>query len=102
MNRFRLIILSLILASTNLTGQSVKVSCTEKWIKSKGEEFPYILRICRIKNFKFIETTYPDGVGRYFDSEHELYILINKKYIKTVNSKLFNKKQDELVSLINE
>jgi hypothetical protein len=85
-----------------LTGQSLTVKCVEKEIKNPDGKDPIIVRTCFIKNFKFKETSYPDYVGRYFDSEHKVYVLVNKKYIRTVNSNVFSKKQDELVSIINE
>ena len=34
---------------------------------------PILIKTCLIKNFKFIKTSYPDYVGRYVYSEHEVY-----------------------------
>jgi hypothetical protein len=85
-----------------LAGQSLSVKCVEKETKNPDGKDPIIVRTCFIKNFKFKETSFPDNVVRYFDSENEVYILVGKKYIKTVNSKVFNKNQNELVAIINE
>jgi len=85
-----------------LEGQTVRVNCIEKERKVPDSEDPIIIRTCFIKNYKFKETSYPDYAGRYFNSEHEVYLLAGKKYIKINNSDFFNKKQDELESMVNE
>jgi hypothetical protein len=102
MNKFHLLVFSFFLVANALTGQSLTVKCVEKERKNPDGETPIIVRTCWFKKFKFKETSYPDHVGRYFYSEHEVYVLVNKKYIKTVNSNVFNKKQHELVSIINK
>jgi len=84
------------------TAQTLKVTCSEKERKQKGDEFPDLITTCFIKNFKFVHTSYPDYVGRYFESEEEVYIYQNKRYVKTTNSNVFNKNQAELLSIINE
>jgi hypothetical protein len=100
--RFPFLVITLLLIFNSLSGQSLTVKCVEKESKNPDEEYPTIVRTCFIKNFKFKETAYPDYVGRYFDSDYEVYVLVNKKYIKTLNSKIFNKNQNELVSIINK
>ena len=100
MIRFCSSFIPILLSFNILLGQSIKVTCSEKEIKDG--EYPTLVNTCIIKNFKFIKVSYPDGVGRYFDSEHNVYIRVNNKYFKTVNSRLFNKNQAKLVSIINE
>jgi hypothetical protein len=102
MNKFYILTFSLFLVSNVLTGQVLKATCVEKEKKNTDGKDPIIIKTCLFKNFKFKTTASPDLVGRYFHSEHEVYVLVNKKYVKTVNSTVFNKKQDELVSIINE
>lgn len=102
MMRSHFFVISLLLMFNVLPGQSLTVNCIEKYRKNPDGKVPIIVRTCFIKNFKFKETSYPDYVGRYFDSDYEVYVLVNKKYIKTVNSAAFNNNQEELVSKINE
>jgi|SRR5450755_1192249 hypothetical protein len=97
-----LFILSFLLSYHISTAQHIKLTCTEKELKNGKSQDPILVKTCYIKNFKFVETSYPDDVGRYFDSEHEVYGWVNNKYHKAVNSKVFNKDQDKLVSIINE
>jgi hypothetical protein len=49
-----------------------------------------------------VSTSYPDYAGRYFYSEHEVYIRTEKGYAKTTNSKVFNQSQNKLVAIINK
>jgi hypothetical protein len=83
--------------------QPVKLSCIKKERKSDYGKYPILIQTCFLKNFKFISTSYPDGVGRYFPEgeEHEVFALKNNKYVETTNSKVFNKKQSELLDTIN-
>ena len=104
MMRFHFFVIPLLMMFNILSGQPLKVNCVEKEQKNREIKYPIIVRMCLIKNFKFKETSYPDYVGRYFDSEseHEVYVLVKGKYFKTVNSVVFNKNQNKLVSIINE
>jgi hypothetical protein len=94
-------IIFFLLAHSASKGQIIKLSCTEKERKSEDGNDPIIIETCLLKNFKFISTSYPDYAGRYVYSEHEVYIRTNNKYIKTTNAKVFNKRQDKLVAIIN-
>lgn len=78
--------------------QSLKVTCSENERKHKGQEFPDLITTCFLKNFKFVHTSYPDYIGRYFDSEEEVYVYQNKRYVKTTNSKVFKKKPSRTTS----
>ncbi len=82
--------------------QTTKLSCIEKERKNDEGKDPILIKTCFIKNFKFVSTSYPDFVGRYIYSEHEVYVLKNNKYVKTTNSKVFNKNQDQLITTINK
>jgi hypothetical protein len=84
------------------TAQHIKLRYSEKKLETDNGTDPVLVNSCYIKNFKFVETSYPDDVGRYFDSEYEVFVRVNNKYLKTVNSKVFNKEQNKLVLIINE
>jgi hypothetical protein len=99
--RFLLIII-LILATTNSIGQVPKLTCIEKERKSEHVDDPDLIRTCFLKNFKFRTVSYADYAGRYFTTEHEVFVLKNKKYIRITNSKVFNKTQDKLMAIIND
>ena len=82
-------------------GQSFKVTCSERERKNADSKYPDLIKTCFIKNYKFVQTFSTDNVGRYVNSEEEVYVYFDKKYIKTNNSKVFNKKQDTLILIIN-
>ena len=102
MKRFSILIIFVLLIHSRSDGQTAKPSCIEKERKNEEGKDPILIKTCRIKNFKFVSTSYPDYVGRYVYSEHEVYIFRNNKYVKTTNSKVFNKNQDKLVAAINK
>lgn len=83
-------------------GQAVNLSCTEKEKKSDESFVPIIIKTCFLKNFKFVSTSYPDPEGRYFFSDHEVFIKQGNQYIGCSNSDVFNKNQDQLVAIINK
>ena len=90
------------LFSLTISAQPTKLRCTEKEKKNYNGNDPIIVKTCLYKNFKFINTSYPDNVGRYFFSEHQVLFLSKRKYIKTTNHQVFNKEQKELVVVINQ
>jgi len=83
-------------------GQKVTLSCKETERKNEEGKYPIHVKTCYIKNFKFITTSTPDYDGRYFFDEYEVYVKKDNKYIRTTNSNVFNKKQNELLYTINE
>ena len=85
-----------------MSAQTATLRCTEKELKNEDGDDPIIEKTCFYKNFKFVTTSYPDYAGRYDFSEHEVLLLSKGKYIKTTNDRVFNKKQKELVSLLNQ
>ena len=95
-------IIALSLLPLNISAQTVKIQCTEKEKKNDEGKDPILIKTCYYKSFKFVITSYPDNVGRYVYSKHQVFIQSNNKYIKTTNKRVFNKTQEELVSLINE
>ena len=101
MRKSLLLLINFIFICGEVYAQPLTVSCTEKEKKNLGEKDPIIVNTCLIRNFKFVDLSYPDYAGRYFYSEQEVYVLTGKKYIKTVNSHFFNEHQDELLSFIN-
>jgi hypothetical protein len=96
-----LFFLSFILSCHFSEAQHIKLTCTEKELKNGNAQDPILVKTCYIKNFKFVEVSRPDYTGRY-DSEYKLFVRVNNKYQRTVNSSLFNKDQGKLVSIINE
>ncbi|MFT3935304.1 MAG: hypothetical protein QM726_16885 [Chitinophagaceae bacterium] len=102
MNRYLFIIIPALLIFNTLTGQTTIVKCIENDQKNPDSGDPIVVKTCLYKNFKFKTTSFPDFAGRYFNTKHEVYVLVNKKYIKTTNSNVFNKSQGELVSIINK
>ena len=92
-----------ILSTVTLSiGQTVKLSCSEKERKNEEGKDPILVKTCFIRNFKFITTSSPDYAGRYIFDEYEVYVKKDNKYIRTTNSSVFNKKQNELLFTINE
>ena len=83
-------------------GQQVKLSCSDTERKNEEGKYPIHIKTCYIKNFKFITTSSPDYEGRYFFDEYEVYVKKDNKYVRTTNSSVFNKKQNELLYTINE
>jgi hypothetical protein len=100
--RFILFILPFLLMHYTSIAQHIKVKCSEKDMKNDDGNDPILVHTCYVKNYKFVEANYPDYVGRYFDSEYEVYVRVNNKFHKTVYSKVFNKEQYKLVSIIND
>ena len=82
--------------------QTLKLTCSERQRKNPDFKDSIIIQTCLLKNFKFVTTSYPDDVGRYFYSEHQVYIRTQKGYVKTTNSKVFNQNQNQLVTIINK
>jgi len=95
------LIIFVLLMSSSSESQTTKLSCIEKERKNDEGKDPILIKTCLIRNFKFVSTSYPDYAGKYVYSENEVYILKNNKYVKTTNSKVFNKNQYQLVATIN-
>ena len=91
-----------VLFSLNLSAQAVKLKCTIKEKKNEDGPDPIIIKTCFYKNFKLVKTSFPDYVGRYAYSEHELFVQTKGKKQPATNQQLFNQHQDELLSLINK
>jgi len=91
----------LLLMHGSSESQTTKLSCIEKEQKNGEGQDPILVKTCVIKNFKFVSKSFPDYAGRYVYSEHQVYVLKNNKYVKTTNSKVFNRSQDKLVTTIN-
>ena len=72
MFRVHILIITFLLMFNTLAGQSLTLKCIEKERKNPDGKYPIIVRTCFIKKIKFKETSYPDIVGRYFDSEYEV------------------------------
>lgn len=102
MKFFLVFLISVLLISNLSKGQAVKLSCSEKERKSEELKDCILVKTCFLKSFKFVSISYPDYAGRYFYSEHEVYVRKNNQYIRITNSKVFNKNQDKLVATINE
>ena len=102
MKGYHFFLILLLLQFNFSQGQTLKVSCTEKEVKLKGRQDPIIIKTCYLKKYKFVETAYPDYTGKYSDSDNSVYVLVNNKYVKTVKSKVFNERQNELLAIINE
>ena len=102
MKLFYFLIIFVLLMRSSSESQTTKLSCIEKERKNEEGKDPILIKTCFIKNFKFVSTSYPDYAGRYDYSEQKVYILKNNKYVKTTNSKVFNKNQDQLVATINK
>jgi hypothetical protein len=81
--------------------QTVKLTCFEKEKKNDDGKYPILVKTCFIKNYKFISFDYPDYVGRYYYRESKVYVKVNNKYVRTTNSKIFSKKQEQLLDSIN-
>lgn len=94
-------LLFLILLSTIVQGQHLKFHCTERNKNNPGFKDSIIVQTCYLNNFKFVTRSIPDDVGRYYYSEHEVYMHTPKGYVKTTNSKVFNQSQNLLVAEIN-
>lgn len=61
-----------------------------------------LTKTCFYKKYKLVSTGYPDYKGRYSYRFAVFAKQADSSYELTRNGSLFNKKQDELVSLINE
>ena len=101
MIRHPFFVATLLLIFNTLSAQSFS-KCYEKYRKNPDGIDSIYIKTCYFSKYKFIQASYPDFQGRYYDSENEVYVLVNKKYIKIKNSKVFNKSQNELVSIINK
>lgn len=95
-------IIVITLISLNAVAQTVKIQCSEKEKKNDNGSDPILIKTCYYKNFKFIKTAYPDYMGRYVYSEHEIFVRSKGKYVIASNEDVFNTKQNELVLLINK
>jgi hypothetical protein len=102
MFKISLLLLSFIVYLTPSNAQPIKLTCSEREKRREDTADPILVKTCFLKNFKFISTSYPDYAGRYFSSENEVFIKQGNKYVKSKNSKVFNKKQTILLNLIND
>lgn len=84
-----------------LKAQALRTTCSEREKKTKETSDPIIIKTCFIKGFKFVTTSYPDYAGRYSLSASEVFVKVKNKYVATENSRVFNKKQAELLDVIN-
>lgn len=80
---------------------SIQLRCEEKFRKNPEGVDPIIIKSCILKQFKIVNIGSPDRKGRY-SYEHRVYRKVNGKFIRSVNSAIFNNKQGELLSLINQ
>lgn len=96
----RFLFVVLLFTSNTLAAQTT-VKCVEKWKKGADPDNPIFIRSCTIKKYKFKAIGYPDNLGRYTHYEYKVYKREHNKWIKTVNSAVFNKLQTQLLTLIN-
>jgi hypothetical protein len=81
----------------------LKVACTEKERKSDDKDItdPIITKTCLAKDFKIVDTGFPDYTGKYSHT-YALYRKINNRFVKARNSDMFNAgKLNALVARIN-
>jgi hypothetical protein len=94
-----------ICGADNVNAQKAKLHCSNSTIESENDEdSPVLINTCYFKNNKFVTSSYPDAVGRYFpeNEEHEVFSLFHGRYRKTKYSSLFNSKGAELLLTINK
>jgi hypothetical protein len=101
MCRLLLLLTVIVFGNSPSEAQSFKLTCSEREKKNENGTDPILVKTCFIKGFKFISTSYPDYAGRYTSTENVVLVRVNNKFVKTKNSKVFNKRQAILVALIN-
>lgn len=82
--------------------QPLRTTCHERQRKNPEGTDPILVTTCYLKQYRFVHTAYPDYAGRYvWDSSHVYRRGAKGGWVETSNDQVFNRRQPELLALIN-
>ncbi|RYY96618.1 MAG: hypothetical protein EOO11_13030 [Chitinophagaceae bacterium] len=98
-----LLVLLLLIAAPGAGAQSLRARCTERSWKSEDSAItdPIIRTTCYLKSFRFQKTAYADYSGKYYEDGFSVFMRVKDRWVRTRNSRVFNKQQGRLLAGIN-